>query len=690
MQRGVGSFIGVILGTMVLGIMAGISQAEEERPVKAGKAGSTYKLPECVVTDCKIIQPQDTVTQKIDVIYADEIELQPTYNRNISELLKYKSGLFVDVLSRNDANWGSFGGLGPKYNVFLLDGLPIDSFADAQSLDPWAFDRVELHKGPASVMYPNYLTQDFAGNETPLAGITNFILKDQIDGPATRFLVGGGSWQTYNGRFYHQDRKGNFNYFFGANYEQSDYTNYGTPHSWLNMIKDPEYQKTKLYAKMSYLFNGDDTNKLSFFAHHTQHSGDAGRPNRDFNHFYDTINAAYTNQLTPALTLQVKTGYRNYNRRWAEDNTNLTPPNLGLREHDGVQQNIFPSDITLNYKHAGNSLLTFGVDGQVATYKTYAEVNGIRSTGNEVTAHSTGVFLQEKFILDQWVFRAGGRFNYTHYAYDLISGVTPGVAENSWNKLLWSVGARYNLMPQLAFYANSGSSFVVPSAKGVGGTLNASDTGVAGKNGQLPNPSLNPESGIGSDLGMDLRPLATMKVGIRGFFNQVDDAIVDNVVSNNPSRTKSVNAGKATSYGLEVTVEQLVAYYFEWFANLTFTSSKIGNSLDRDQDGADIPFVPDYLANVGIAAKLPWGVTVSPYLRIVGTYYDSSSKSGRMKFGPYEVLNLRLQKILVKRAGYAINAALDLNNVTNRKYEMPWQFQDPGFNAFGSLEFRFF
>jgi iron complex outermembrane recepter protein len=30
-----------------------------------------------------------------------------------------------------------------------------------------------------------------------------------------------------------------------------------------------------------------------------------------------------------------------------------------------------------------------------------------------------------------------------------------------------------------------------------------------------------------------------------------------------------------------------------------------------------------------------------------------------------------------------------LNNLTNKKYEMPWQFQDPGFNAHASIEFVF-
>jgi outer membrane receptor protein involved in Fe transport len=74
---------------------------------------------------------------------------------------------------------------------------------------------------------------------------------------------------------------------------------------------------------------------------------------------------------------------------------------------------------------------------------------------------------------------------------------------------------------------------------------------------------------------------------------------------------------------------------------------------------------------------------------MVGNYYDSTSKSGRKKFGDYQVVNIKLQKTLVKTADYSMNAAVDLNNITNKKYEMPWQFRDPGFNALGSLEFTF-
>jgi len=646
---------------------------------------SLDELAKLVITDTKIGQSQETVTQRVEMLLPKEFEQQPAYHGNLSDLLMYTAGQFVSPLSRNDANWGSFGGLGPKYNGYLLDGLPIDSFADALSLDPWAFDHVEIHKGPASVMYSNYLTMDFAGNETPLAGTTNFVLKDLIDGPATRLMVGGGSYRTLVGRFYHQDRKGNLNCFFGTTLEQSAYTNYGASDSWLNMVDDPEYQKARLYGKLTYVFNRND-HKLSVFANHTQHDGDVGRPNRDFRHRYDTLNAAYSNQATSRLNLQAKAGFRNYDRRWGEDNF---PTDLGLREHDGVRQRIFPADATVNLVHRGNGLLTVGADSQFASYASYAEAAGISTTNTDVFAYSVGGFIQEKLVVDRWVLRVGGRLNHTGHTYNLFAGAAPEKDGNAWNTPLWSAGIRYNLSRRFAVYGNAGSSFVAPSAKQLGGTLSAASAGMAGANGQLPNLHLKPENGISSDLGLDLRPNESISIGVRASYGRVDEAIVDNVVSTTPSQTQSMNVGNAQSLVGELIVEHRVMAALRWFANATYATTRVSNSVDGDQDGSAIPFVPDVVANAGMSAQLPRGITLSPYVHVVGRYYDSTAKSSRRRLGPYPVLNLRAQMSLVANDNFLLRATLDLNNILNKRYEMPWQFRDPGFNGFGSLELAF-
>jgi iron complex outermembrane recepter protein len=683
----------------------------QPEPAAAGPASARQpaprELPAIVVTDSKLEQPQATATQSVRILYADEMAERPEIQRNLSELLRFEPGAFVLPLSRNDANWGSYGGLGPKYNVHLLDGVPVDSFVDDMSLDAWAIDRVESHRGPASIMYSNYLSADFAGNQSPLAGVTNFVLRDRIASAATRLQVGAGSYQTLAGRLYHQDRAGNLHYFFGASYERSSYTGYGTPHSWLDTIQDPKYLKTRIYAKATYFFGRDD-HKLSLFAQHTSHSGDLGRPNRDFDHAYDTVNAAYGNQVNSWLHAQLKAGLRSYDRKWGEDNYNSSNPapaanQFALREHGGVRQWILPADLTFSLRQWDFGTITAGVDGQYATYKTYAQPqsyavvdalgNPIPSpynvTQNKASAWSSGLFLQDKLTLGKLVARAGLRWAYLSNSYDLISGAAPGLANQSWNRFLWSTGVRYNALAELSVYANAGSSFTPPAAKSVAGTLLASDAGVAGKNGQLPSSGLKPETGISVDLGADIHALPALTFGVRGFFSQVSDAIVDNNVSvdASTSQSQSVNAGKARSAGVEFSAEHYWAGGLSSFANFTYTNTKIANDLDPDQDGANITFVPNWMANLGFTAELPYGFRISPFVNGVGKFYDSTSKSGRKAFGDFVIVSLRLQKTFVAQA-YQVDVSAALNNLTNKKYDQPWNFRDPGFNGMGYVQVR--
>jgi outer membrane receptor protein involved in Fe transport len=552
------------------------------------------------------------------------------------------------------------------------------------SLDSIYLSRAELHRGPASIMYPNYMSMDFAGNQAALAGISNLITKERITTPMTRIMAGYGTWNTLQGKLYHEGFKGNVHYFLGAGYEQSDYTNYGTDPSWLNMIDDPDYRKLKLFFKTTY-FIEPDKSKISLFAHHTTHTGDAGRPNRGFEHQYDLLNMGYENKLSQDVTLNFKVGYRYYDRRWEEDNF----PVLSLREKDGVKQNIVPADLSVSWKHGKNSLFTVGTDFQYVTYETFAENGGVRSIGNDMKARSHGLYAEEKLVLDSWVLRLGGRYAYTQHDYELISGVSPEKSDKSWDRFLWSAGVRYNISQRAGIYAYAGSSYIVPSAKSVGGTLLAADRGVAGRNGQLPNQDLKPEKGVSVDLGGDAWVLENLRVGIRGFYTVVDDAIVENVVSTTPSQSQSVNAGKSRSNGVELELSHFISPAIMWFANATFTETHVKNPIDPAQDRSDVPFVPNWMANIGFTANLPYDISVSPYFQYIGQYFDSTDKTNRREFGDYGVVNLKARKGLFKTQDYSAALNLDVNNLFDRKFEMPWQFRDPGFNALASIELRF-
>ncbi|MCX7007333.1 MAG: TonB-dependent receptor [Kiritimatiellaeota bacterium] len=386
--------------------------------------------------------------------------------------------------------------------------------------------------------------------------------------------------------------------------------------------------------------------------------------------------------------MQAKLGYRRYDRTWEEDNYS-NGGDLSLASHNGAVQNIIPADVSLNLAHGTWGKLTLGSDFQHADYQTYTD-SGHRVIGNDGVSDQYGLYAQEQLTLDQWVLRGGGRVNRITQDIDLLSGVEPGDNHAAWNKFLWSAGTRYNGWAPVAPFANVGTSFMAPSLKSVGGTLQASDRGVAGRNGQLPNPDLQPEKGVGGDFGVDFQLAKQSLLTLRTFANVIDDAIVENVVSKTPSQSQSVNAGKTTALGFEAALKCRLTDWVDGFANYTYTHSRISNSIDHDQDGATVPFVPENMGDVGVTLLLPGNLTISPSLHWSGSIYDSSSLTSRQKFDSYELVNVMVRKGLIRDGKRSVDLYLELYNITNNHYEMPWQFQDPGFSAMAGIQATFY
>ncbi|MFZ4523851.1 MAG: TonB-dependent receptor plug domain-containing protein, partial [Bacteroidales bacterium] len=522
------------------------------------KKDTTF-LKEVVITSSKSLQSLGNVTQKIEVIPAKTIENTISGNRNICDVLQNQPGASVSVLSRNDANWGTYGGIGPKYSTYMLQGLPVDAFIDPMSLDLSAVSRIEVQRGPASVLYSNYLSQDFAGNQSPLAGTVNLILKEKFDKPGTRASISYGTYNTLNGQLYHQDTSKNIHYYAGINYEMSDYTNYGTEGSWLNMRKNPEYRKTKIYGGATW-FSNDDKQKVTVFVNKTIHTGDAGRVYRGFANNYTTVNAGYFLNLRKNIDLQAHMGYRGYYRTWQESHFNVID---SLSSNNGVVQHIIPVDVLVTIKHWNESVLTGGVDFQAADYATYTDpLVGYNIYGNKSNSSQTGVYLQEELHIAKFIARAGMRFNNTQNNIELISGGAPGQKNFEWNRLLYSLGVKYNISENISLYANAGNSFMTPGLKSTGGTILPGDSL---HSGQLPNPGLKPESGLGIDGGIDLQLPWKIQFSVRVFNTTVNDAIIDNVVKQNPSQSQSVNGGKTVSTGVEAELQQTIGKLFGWF-----------------------------------------------------------------------------------------------------------------------------
>lgn len=649
---------------------------------------SLTELGNIVITPSKQPQSAGYVTQKIDVISSKQIESTIAGNNNICEVIGKLPGSSISVLSRNDANWGTYGGIGPKYSTYMLQGVPLDAFIDPMSLDLNAIDHIEVQRGPASVVYPNYLSQDFVGNQSPLAGTVNLILKEKIEIPVTVFKSSFGSYNTLNGQILHQNHSHSLNYFVGSTYEISDYTNYGTQSSWLNMKKNPEYKKTKLYAGFTLFMNENESQKLTLFAQKTRHTGDNGRVYQGFNHEYETFNTGYDIALTDRLSLQSHLGVRMYDRTWQSSASGVVDT---LKSNNGVNQVIVPFDISFALNHGDKNLFSIGADYQSARYFTWSDpLLGYRLYGNKSSATQTGVYMQEEWLpLSNLTIRGGIRYYSIKNSIDLINGNTPLQMKDFWSKTLWSIGTRYTLSRVISLYANGGSSFATPALKSIGGTILKSDLGIPGKDGQLPNAALRPEHGVSVDGGCDLFLPENIKIGFRIFYTIIQDAIVDNVISENPSQTQSINMGNSKATGGEIEVSQKMNEELSWFVNGTYMQTKVVNELELQQNNTDIPFSPNSVLNIGLNYQGASGFFCSTTLNYNNGFYDGTYKNSRHFFKPGVIVNCYIAQSIVGDDTYTLEVFLQLYNLTNNSNEMPWQFKNTGFSWLGGIKVSF-
>lgn len=655
----------------------GISAENEKEKPSDKKVKKRPKDEGIVITASRLPEDVRLATQKITIIGDDKIAGTPSPNENISDLIRYQPGVAANVYARTTPNYGSYGGMGPNYNIYLLDGLGIDAFIDLMTLDSAAVERIEVFKGPGSVLYSNYMDQ-YMGAQSAFAGVTNVVLRDRITAPMTRFSFSGGSYDTRTYRVYHQSSSGGFNYFFGGMNEQSRYTDFTTGDPRTTMIDNPQYEKNRLYGRVGYLFSS--RHHLSLFAIHGQMNGNNGRPNIDYLYNTDLANLDYYNAVSDNITIQAKAGYRHINLLDGFDNYIISGGDMNLAWRAEVIQDIAPSDLSLGITHLGESLLTIGVDNQYAAYRTYIEMP-LKIKQNDMIANNTGTYIQERLVLDRLILRAGGRFNCTRHNYDMIEGRKPADIPDtrSWKSLVWSAGARLNLPDRYTIFVNGGNSFIVPMAFSIMGNLNRTDAGVPGKNGFLPNPGLSPESGNSFDAGLEKNFYDFLHISARGFYARVHDVIIDRLLRYDPVQYQSINAGTMTVSGGEFETRITLLSGVDIFGNYTVQRNNIKNPYDDDADNVRAVAVPENLANFGVSADMPMDFSAAIYGHYSGPFYDSLSRSQRRELPSYFVMNARVQKALTVESASAVNVSVDLINITNKKYKMNNLLRDPGF-----------
>jgi iron complex outermembrane receptor protein len=128
----------------------------------------------------KTATPIAEIPQFVSVVGRNEIDAQGA--QKADEALRYTSGVFAQPFgSDTDTNWLFIRGFQADATGLYQDGLPLFSYAFGRFYtDSFALERIEVLKGPASVLY---------GGSNP-GGIVNFVSKRPM-GEKLRYLEAG-------------------------------------------------------------------------------------------------------------------------------------------------------------------------------------------------------------------------------------------------------------------------------------------------------------------------------------------------------------------------------------------------------------------------------------------------------------------------------------------------------------------
>ena len=194
----------VLAGSGLEAVVQGETLVVRQRLAPAGEEAMT--LPEVVVQDdraegvavqeassaLKLGVPLMETPQSVSVIPALQLEVQGV-NR-YSEAFRYTPGIQAEPFGQEiRRTWLRLRGFDSSQDALFKDGLKLanNTFIAAYSLEPYGAERLEVPRGPASVLY---------GQGSP-GGLVNYITKRPQFTPFHEAMFQAGSFERYQGQF---------------------------------------------------------------------------------------------------------------------------------------------------------------------------------------------------------------------------------------------------------------------------------------------------------------------------------------------------------------------------------------------------------------------------------------------------------------------------------------------------------
>ncbi|WP_369788973.1 ferrichrome porin FhuA [Rouxiella sp. WC2420] len=631
-------------------------------------------------TDTPIVK----TPQSISVVTREEMDMRQP--KTVKEALNYAPGIFANRGSSNTIDAVEIRGFTSVNTNQYLDGIKLqgDNYSEV-SMDPYMLERVELLRGPSSVLYgksnPGGVITMVSKRPTtePLHEIqfkmgtdnlyeTGFDFSDAIDdaGVYSYRLTGVAHSQDTQQQMskekrysiapsfsWRPDDKTNFTFL--SNFQNDPYLGF---YGWLPRQGTvvPYYDAAGNAHKLPTDFNdGEADNKMSrnqkmigYSFDHQFNDTWTVRQNLRYTKLQTQYIGFYGNGYTAPATL---------NRAYVQSNENLSNFDVdtqvqakfatGAVDHTllmGVDYMRMRNDIDADYGTASNlNLLApqYGND-KTALYYAYHILN---------RQEQTGFYAQDQAEWNHWILTAGGRYDIAKTS--TLTRSTETTASITDHKFTWRGGLNYLFDNGISPYFSYSQSFEPTSGSTSGG--------------QPFKPSVGKQYEAGLKYIPNDRPISITAA--------VYQLTKDNNLTADPTNTNfSVQSGVIRSRGLELEAKAAVNANINVIASYTFTDAKYTHDTTyQGQRPVEVPRnMASLWADYTFHETALSGLTVGSGVRYVGatsSFYTTGDNTDK----PFNVAGYALVDATVKydlgRFGMpGSSVGINVNNLFDREY----------------------
>ena len=621
--------------------------------------------------------------QSVSVVTRDQMRALDV--TSVSQALRYSAGVFTEYRGSSNRNDEVFV-RGFSYVPKFLDGLSYGATASSQTgtFDPWLLERVELVRGPASVLF---------GQVNP-GGLIAMTSKRPVSQPIHELQFRTGNHHLAEGAF-----------DFGGPLSDDGRMLYrlnGIARTQNSQVED--YKETRMAIAPALTWYPDDATRMTLLTSY-QKDPDAGYRNflprygtvesvdgsyiaRDFNVSDPSYNQSWREQTMigyefehqpdDTFTLRQNARYATIKQKYRYLVYSSSPANSSVlsrrAQHETRQTDEFGIDNQLEAKFASGQVAhtviggldyktskdkqylgraggsQYDLDWRSPTYGVSVDESAFSPATNEQqNLDQAGVYVQDQLSWQNWELLVSGRYDWAEVRTTDFTDASS--TQQNDNKFTWRTGLLYAFESGLSPYISYSTSFEpnlqTNRAPGVG--------------------PFDPSEGKQVEVGVKYQPDPNALITLALY-----DLTQSNVATYNSAAGWFENSGKVRSKGVEAEAHATLFENLNLIASYTYTDAETVNTTVVGTEGKTPARIPTHMASAFTSYTLPDGalksLTAGVGVRYIGTSYGDAKNT-------FKVPAVDLYDAMVSYELGELNSSLkgaqvqfNVNNIADTRY----------------------